>query len=87
MIREAIGLARRCGATGITNDTTVVFYGEGVQFGVYAWWTFCYCGHTKVKLLDGARYRWTAEGRPLTTEIPAPAAPATPAGSHGGRDK
>jgi len=67
--------ARRCGTAGIANDTTVVFYGEGVQFGVYAWWTFRYCGHTRVKVLDGARYRWAAEGRPLTTEEPAPAAP------------
>jgi thiosulfate/3-mercaptopyruvate sulfurtransferase len=69
--------ARRCGAAGIGNDTTVVFYGEGVQFGFYAWWTFRYCGHRKVKMLDGARYRWAAEGRPLTTEEPAAAAPVT----------
>jgi len=67
--------ARRCGAAGIGNDTTVVFYGEGVQFGIYAWWTFRYCGHSKVKVLDGARYRWAAEGRPLVTEEPPPAAP------------
>ena len=69
--------ARRCGAAGIGNDTTVVFYGEGVQFGFYAWWTFRYCGHKKVKMLDGARYRWAAEGRPLTTEEPQSAAPVT----------
>jgi thiosulfate/3-mercaptopyruvate sulfurtransferase len=62
--------ARRCGAAGISNDTTVVFYGEGMQFGVYAWWTFMYCGHTNVKVLDGARNKWNSEGRPLTTEIP-----------------
>jgi len=68
--------ARRCAAAGIANDTTVVFYGEPVQFGVYAWWTFRYCGHTKVKVLDGARYGWTAAGRPLVTEEPPPAAPA-----------
>ena len=67
--------ARRCGAAGIGNDTTVVFYGEGVQFGIYAWWTFRYCGHTRVKVLDGARYRWAAEGRPLVTEEPPPAEP------------
>lgn len=69
--------ARRCGAAGIGNDTTVVFYGEGVQFGFYAWWTFRYCGHRNVKMLDGARYRWTTEGRPLVTEAPPPAAPVT----------
>ena len=67
--------ARRCGQAGIANDTTVVFYGEGMQFGIYAWWTFRYCGHRKVKVLDGARYRWAAEGRPLVTEEPPAAAP------------
>lgn len=67
--------AHRCGAAGIGNDTTVVFYGEGVQFGVYAWWTFRYCGHRKVRVLDGARHRWAAEGRPLVTEEPAAATP------------
>jgi thiosulfate/3-mercaptopyruvate sulfurtransferase len=69
--------ARRCGAAGIANETTVVFYGEGVQFGIYAWWTFRYCGHRKVKVLDGARYRWAAEGRPLVTDEPPPPSPVT----------
>jgi thiosulfate/3-mercaptopyruvate sulfurtransferase len=68
--------ARRLGAAGISNDTTVVFYGEGVQFGIYAWWVFRYCGHEKVCVLDGARYAWAAEGRPLTKNEPAPRAPA-----------
>ena len=63
--------AARLGQEGIANDTTVVFYGEGIQFGNYAWWTFRYCGHTDVRLLDGGRYRWQAEGRPLVTDIPA----------------
>ncbi len=69
--------ARRCGAAGIGNDTTVVFYGEGVQFGFYAWWTFRYCGHRNAKMLDGARHRWAAEGRSLVTEVPPPAPPVT----------
>ena len=69
--------ARRCGAAGIGNDTTVVFYGEGLQFGIYAWWTFRYCGHKKAKVLDGGRYRWVAEKRPLTTDVPPAAVPVT----------
>ena len=67
--------ARRCGAAGISNDTTVIFYGEGVQFGFYAWWTFRYCGHKNIKMLDGTRYRWAAEGRPLVTDEPPAASP------------
>lgn len=66
--------ARRMGGAGIGNDTTVVLYGEDVQFGVYAWWTLTYCGHANVRLLDGARAGWVAEGRPLETEFPEPPA-------------
>src|SRR3970282_2881649 len=36
-----------------------------------------YCGHKNVKMLDGARYRWAAEGRALATEEPPPATPVT----------
>jgi thiosulfate/3-mercaptopyruvate sulfurtransferase len=67
--------AERCGAAGIGNDTTVVFYGEGVQFGMYAWWAFKYCRHDKVCVLDGARYRWADEGRPFVKDEPPAARP------------
>jgi thiosulfate/3-mercaptopyruvate sulfurtransferase len=69
---DSQGFARRMGAAGITNDTTVVVYGEDVQFGIYAWWALRYCGHDDVRVLDGGRYRWVAEGRPLETDMPAP---------------
>ena len=72
-----VSFAKRFGDEGIGNDTTVVLYGEGVQFGIYAWWAFHYCGHSDVRVLDGGRQRWQAEGRPLTTEIPARAQPVT----------
>jgi thiosulfate/3-mercaptopyruvate sulfurtransferase len=67
--------ARRMGAAGIGNDTTVVFYGEGIQFGIYAWWTLTYCGHLNVRILDGGRTRWQAEGRALTQEAPTAPTP------------
>jgi thiosulfate/3-mercaptopyruvate sulfurtransferase len=65
--------AARLGQEGIGNDTTVVFYGEDIQFGIYAWWAFRYCGHADVRVLDGGRYRWQAEGYPLVTDVPSPA--------------
>jgi thiosulfate/3-mercaptopyruvate sulfurtransferase len=68
--------ARRCGAAGIDNGTTVVFYGEGIQFGIYAWWTFKYCGHAKACVLDGARYRWADEGHALVKDEPPAACSA-----------
>lgn len=69
--------ARRMGAAGIGNDTTVVVYGEDIQFGVCAWWVFRYCGHRNVHVLDGARTRWKAEGRALQTDSPPAPAPTT----------
>jgi thiosulfate/3-mercaptopyruvate sulfurtransferase len=63
---------RRMSDAGIDNDTTIVFYGEDVQFGVYAWWVFRYCGHEDARVLDGGRHRWAAEGRPLVADIPPP---------------
>jgi thiosulfate/3-mercaptopyruvate sulfurtransferase len=66
--------ARRLGTAGIGEDTTVVIYGEPVQFGLYAWWTLRYCGHPDVRVLDGGRRGWMADGLPLDTrEPPAPA--------------
>jgi Rhodanese-related sulfurtransferase len=62
--------ARLCEDNGISNDTTVVFYGEGIQFGLYAWWAYTYCGHDRAAVLDGGRYRWVKEGRPLTRDVP-----------------
>ena len=67
--------ARRLGAAGIGNDTTIVVYGEDVQFGIYAWWALSYCGHGDVRLLDGARAGWVAAGRKLETEFPAAPGP------------
>jgi thiosulfate/3-mercaptopyruvate sulfurtransferase len=63
--------ARLCSVNGIDNETTVVFYGEGMQFGLYAWFAFTHCGHEKVAILDGGRHRWGKEGRPLTQAVPA----------------
>jgi thiosulfate/3-mercaptopyruvate sulfurtransferase len=68
--------ARRLGSAAISNTTTVVVYGEDIQFGLYAWWTFRYCGHADVRVLDGGRHGWTASRRKLVTEIPPLPSPA-----------
>ena len=62
--------ARRCAASGISNDTTVVIYGDPVQYGTYAWWVFKYMNHADARLLDGSWMRWKAEGLPWVTERP-----------------
>lgn len=68
---EPEAMAARLLAAGIGNETTIVFYGEPVQFGAYGWWVLRYAGHRDVRLLDGGRSRWVREGRPLTSEVPA----------------
>ncbi len=61
-----------CSRLGIHNDTTVVFYGDKNNwFACYAFWLFAYYGHEKLKIMNGGRAKWVAEGRPLTQEVPS----------------
>ena len=56
---------------GIDESTTVVFYGDKSNWwAAYAFWVFQLFGFTNVRLLDGGRAKWEAEGRPMTTDIP-----------------
>jgi len=65
--------ARLVGAKGIGRDTTVVIYGDKNNWwAAYALWVFRLFGHEDVRLLDGGRTKWIAEGRAITTEVPAP---------------
>ncbi len=57
---------------GISNDTTVVFYGDKSNWWAsYALWVFQLFGHDKVKLMDGGRLKWEQEGREMTREVPS----------------
>jgi thiosulfate/3-mercaptopyruvate sulfurtransferase len=58
---------------GIGRDTTVVFYGDKSNWwAAYALWVFSLFGHPDLRLLDGGRAKWEAEGRPMTTDAPQP---------------
>ena len=62
-----------CSRSGISNDTTVVLYGDNNNwFAAWAFWQFRIYGHDedKLKLMNGGRKKWVEEGRPLTTEVP-----------------
>jgi len=62
------------GSSGIDNSTTVVLYGDNNNwFAAWAYWQLKYYGHQNVKLMNGGRAKWVAEGRPVTTEVPKPA--------------
>lgn len=58
-------LAARFSATGITNESTVVFYSRDTQFGVYGWWVTKYCGFENGYILDGGEKAWELAGNTL----------------------
>lgn len=69
---DAEGFAAMCAARGIGRDTTVVIYGDNFNWwAAYALWVFSLFGHPDVRLLDGGRAAWVAEGRDTTTDEPA----------------
>ena len=56
---------------GVTNDMTVVFYGDKNNWwATYAFWVFQLFGHTKAKIMDGGRAKWEREGRAMTRTVP-----------------
>ncbi|WP_175986246.1 sulfurtransferase [Microbacterium tenebrionis] len=62
------GFADLLGRKGIERSDTVVIYGDKNNWwAAYALWVFSLFGHEDVRLLDGGRDRWIAEGRELTT--------------------
>lgn len=64
---------------GISRDDTVVIYGDKSNWwAAYALWVFTLFGHPDVRLLDGGRDLWLAEGRDTTLEVPDRAATGYP---------
>ena len=63
------------GRSGISNDTTIVLYGDNNNwFAAWAFWFLRMYGHQDVKLMNGGRVKWVAEGRPITNDVPSPTA-------------
>ncbi|HSG12833.1 MAG TPA: sulfurtransferase [Gaiellaceae bacterium] len=61
------------GERGISNDTTVVLYGDKNNwFAAYAYWYLKVYGHGDVRLLDGGRQKWIDEGRDMVLTMPSP---------------
>ena len=60
-------------ASGIGNDTTVVLYGDNNNwFAAWAFWQMKIYGHADVRLMNGGRAKWLAEGRELSTGTASP---------------
>ncbi len=63
------------GRAGFANSDTLVLYGDNNNwFATFGYWLFLIYGHDrdKLKLVNGGRKKWLAEGRELTTDVPAP---------------
>ncbi|SFS39027.1 sulfurtransferase [Halostagnicola kamekurae] len=59
------------GSHGISEDSTVVLYGDNSNwFAAYTYWQFKYYGHDEVYLLDGGREYWLENDYPTTDEEP-----------------
>jgi thiosulfate/3-mercaptopyruvate sulfurtransferase len=59
------------GKSGIDNKTTIVLYGDNNNwFAAWAFWQLKVYGHEDVRIMDGGRKKWLAEGRELTTDKP-----------------
>jgi len=57
---------------GISDDTTVVLYGDKNNwFAAWGAWIFNIYGQKDVRVLDGGRVKWEKDGRALTTAVPS----------------
>lgn len=53
--------------SGINNDTTVVLYGDNNNwFAAWAFWQLKMYGHKDVRIMNGGRKKWLAEGREMS---------------------
>ncbi|WP_433612048.1 sulfurtransferase [Dactylosporangium sp. CA-139114] len=79
---DAENFAALCRRKGIKADDTIVFYGDNFNWwATYALWVFELFGHRDMRILDGGRAKWVAEGRAMTRDVPAREAtdyPVTP---------
>jgi thiosulfate/3-mercaptopyruvate sulfurtransferase len=58
-------------SSGIGPDTPVVIYGDNNNwFAAWALWQMKMYGHRDVRLMNGGRKKWIAEGRELTKDAP-----------------
>jgi thiosulfate/3-mercaptopyruvate sulfurtransferase len=62
-------LSQLLSESGIGPDTTIVLYGDNNNwFAAWAYWQLKLFGVEDVKILDGGRKYWLAEGLPTTTD-------------------
>ncbi|MGI8746790.1 MAG: sulfurtransferase [Deinococcus sp.] len=74
----AQGLSELLGRLGVTPDHSVVLYGDKSNWWAsYAYWFLTYNGVRNLRIMNGGRQKWAAEGRELTTD-PSSVQPTAP---------
>lgn len=86
VIRDYIdkeAFARLCEERGISDDTTVVFYGDKNNWwACYAFWAFKLYRHADCKIMNGGRQKWLNQNLPVERT-----APTFPRGRYTPRDR
>src|SRR5579872_2983020 len=60
--------------SGVAKDATLVIYGDNNNwFAAWAFWQSKIYGHADVRIMNGGRKKWIAEGREVSTDAPQPA--------------
>jgi len=72
--RDIIGrseLEQLLSDSGIGDNTSIVLYGDNNNwFAAWAYWQLRLFGVENVRILDGGRKLWLAQGRPTSTDVP-----------------
>ena len=64
-------LAKLLSESGIGDETTIVLYGDNNNwFAAWAYWQLRLFGVDNVKILNGGRKLWLAQGRVTSTDVP-----------------
>jgi thiosulfate/3-mercaptopyruvate sulfurtransferase len=66
---DKAGFEALMASRGISNDTTVVFYGDRNNwYACYTFWLFKLYGHKDCRIMNGGSAKWEAEGRPRSRD-------------------
>jgi len=69
---DKAGFEALAARNGIANDTTVIVYGDRNNwYATYTFWLFKLYGHKDIRVLNGGRAKWEAEGREWSKAMPS----------------